>query len=154
MATFTDNKGRAWSVEIDTLAIRRVASRLDGLRIDRLYDDGARGMFELTGDPLRLCDLLWVLVEPEAAKRGVTDEEFGRALAGDALDAAAVAFQGALADFFPSQRRTVLAALLAKGQELQTAAVADALTAIAGIRPSKPATGAAGSSGSTPEAPA
>lgn len=153
MATFTDNKNRSWPIEVDTLVIRRVASRLDGLRIDRLYEDGAKGMFELVGDPLRLCDLLWVLVEPEAVKRGISDEEFGRALAGDALDAAAVAFQGALADFFPSQRRTVLTALLAKGQELQTAAVADALKAIDGIRPSKPATPAAASSESTPAGP-
>jgi hypothetical protein len=151
VATFKDNKDRSWTLTVDTVVIRHVASRLDGLRIDRLYEDGAKGLMELMGDPVRVVDVLWVMCEKQAKERTVTDESFGESLVGDFLDLAAVALHEALASFFPSQRREVATALLAKGRELEAAASKEALEAIANLRHSKPATTAAGSSDSTPE---
>jgi hypothetical protein len=157
--TFKDRYGREWSIEIDTSAIRRVAARFDGLRIDRLFDrlcEGDHtGWCGLIDDVLRLCDLLWVLVEPEAVKRGVSDEEFGRGLVGSHLDAAAVALQRAMETFTPRQERvSVGTSLLAKRRELETKAVELSLKEISEIQLSKPATGAAESSESTPAGPA
>jgi hypothetical protein len=163
VSKFNDNKGRPWELTVDTVMIRHVARRLDGLRIDKLHDDAARGLVELMGDPVRLVDVLWVMVEEQAKGRGVTDEDFGRAMVGDCLDAGGLAFHEALADFSPSRRREVAKALLAKEREIGAQATAKVLAEIGGItlesltrdgaEPSKPATSAAESSASTPAPP-
>jgi hypothetical protein len=70
-------------------------------------------------DPCLLCDILFCLVKPEADAKGITDEDFGRALAGDALGAATDALLGEIADFFPKGRREILQRILAKLTALQ-----------------------------------
>ena len=62
-----------------------------------------------------------------------SDEQFGRSMTGDALEAGSLALLEALADFFPSRRRLLLRQLLA-----QTATSLEAL-------PSRLPPGAAGS---------
>ena len=49
-------------------------------------------------------DVLYVVCKRQADSAGVTDEQFGRAMAGDAVDAATKAFLEELADFTPSPR--------------------------------------------------
>jgi hypothetical protein len=44
--------------------------------------------------------VLWVAVEADAIRAGVTPEQFAAGLDGDALDRAAVAFMEAVLDFF------------------------------------------------------
>jgi hypothetical protein len=99
MKTFQDNAGHVWSVTLDVTAVRRVKGRL-GLNLYGLLDDGFRGLAALVADPLSLCDVLYVLCEDEAQKRGVTDEDFGRGLRGEAITAAARAFHDEFADFY------------------------------------------------------
>ena len=70
-----------------------------------------------------LVDLLWVLVQPQAEAQNVSDEEFGRSLAGDAIDRATKAFLDALVAFFPAQKRRLLEHALAKLRKLEAAAV-------------------------------
>jgi hypothetical protein len=101
MQTFRDNAGRTWAVSVDVAAIKRVRalagfdllSVMDGKAVDRLI-----------ADPVLLCDVLCALCRPEAERLGVTDEDFGRAMAGDAIDHATQALLEELVSFCPNPR--------------------------------------------------
>ena len=68
----------------------------------------------LISDPVLLCDVIYSVCKPEADAKSVSDEDFGRAMAGDAIDAATTAVLEELVDFFPQGRRKVLAKALGK----------------------------------------
>jgi len=102
MRTFKDNAGRAWSVQINVDALKRVKSLL-GVNLLEVIE--GKLIDRLSGDPVFLCDVLYAVVKPEADAQKVTDEDFGRAMGGDALDGATAAFLEELVDFFPQGRR-------------------------------------------------
>lgn len=103
MPAFVDNAGRTWAVTINVAAIKRVKALLD-IHIPSLVDGKFESLAELIGDPITLCDVLYVLCKDQADRDNITDEQFGQAMFGDALGNAADAFLGALADFFQSPR--------------------------------------------------
>ena len=104
MHTFTDNADRTWTVAINVAAIKRVRGLVQ-VDLYKLIDDGFKPLAELIADPVRLADVLYCLCKDEADARQVSDEDFGRALAGDAITLAADAFVEELIDFFPDARR-------------------------------------------------
>lgn len=101
MKSFTDNQGRTWGIVINVDAIKRVRSLL---QIDLLGIVEGKLVEELIRDPVKLCDVVYVLCKPEADARSISDEDFGRAMAGDAIDNATTALLEELVDFFPSPR--------------------------------------------------
>ena len=110
MPTFKDNKGREWAVEITVSTIKRVRSLLS---VDLLQVAEGKFTDALLSDPVLLVDVLYVVCKPEADAAGVSDEEFGQAMAGDAIDQATQAFLEALASFFPSRRGELLRRVVA-----------------------------------------
>ena len=123
MKTFTDNAGRTWTVTVNVDAIKRVRGLLD---VNLLEVVDGKLLERLVSDPVLLCDLVYAACKPEADARGVTDEDFGRAMAGDAIDGATTALLEELVDFFPSSRRRLLAKALGKLKVLEGMAVAAA----------------------------
>lgn len=116
--TFTDAAGRVWKVEVTTTTIRRCLDLLDVQLLD-VVDPEAELCLRLGHDAVLLCDILYVVCMDEALARGISDEEFGRGLAGDALADASSALMRAVADFFPSQaQRDLRHTLLDRGQKL------------------------------------
>jgi hypothetical protein len=113
MASFRDKAGRDWRLEIDVAALARVHAAT-GVDIGRLFEDGMRPYQELARDWATLVRVLWVLVADEAARTGVTEEQFGRGIGGDVLDAAERAFFGAVTDFYPSRQGKLLKTLMSK----------------------------------------
>lgn len=105
MTSFKDTEGRQWMVRIDVDAVKRVRALVD---VDLLDAAGGDLLPRIAADPVLLCDVLFALCQPEAEKRGVTDDQFGSAMGGDTIDDAAEAFMEALVDFFPKRRRAVL----------------------------------------------
>ncbi|MCL4743598.1 MAG: hypothetical protein KJZ54_15495 [Phycisphaerales bacterium] len=101
MKVFKDNAGREWTVEINVAALKRVKSLaevdllgvLDGTLVERLIRD-----------PVLLCDAVYAICKPQADERSVTDEDFGRAMAGDAIEHATEAVLEELVSFCPSPR--------------------------------------------------
>jgi len=101
MKTFKDNSQREWTVEINVAALKRVKSLvgvdllgvLDGTLVERLI-----------GDPVLLCDVVYAVCKPQADEREVSDEDFGRAMAGDAIEHATGALLEELVSFCPSPR--------------------------------------------------
>ena len=104
MHSFTDNAARSWAIEINVAQVRKLRGGQLKLDLVGLVDNGAKGLAELMGDPIRFVDMLWFLCEGQAVERQVSDEEFGRSMAGDAIGHAADAFMEALIDFFPEAK--------------------------------------------------
>ena len=69
-----------------------------------------------------VADVIYCVCKPEADAKDVSDEDFGRAMAGDAIDHATTALLEELVDFFPQARRDLLRKALAKLDKLQSLA--------------------------------
>lgn len=101
MKTFTDNAGRTWTLTINVDAIKRVRGLLD---VDLLEVVEGNLIERLIRDPVLLCDVVYAVCKPEVDTRGVSDEEFGRAMAGDAIEHATRSLLEELVSFSPSPR--------------------------------------------------
>jgi len=101
MKTFNDNAGRTWTIAINVDAIKRVRSLLD---VDLLEIVDGKLIERLIRDPVLLCDVVYAVCKPEADAKDVSDEEFGRAMAGDAIEHATKALLEDLVGFSPSPR--------------------------------------------------
>src|SRR5690606_18405993 len=102
MKTFNDNAGRTWTVAINVDAIKRVKSLLGVNLLDAVE---GKLIEQLVSDPVMLCDVLYVLCKPEADAKQVSDEDFGRSMAGDAIDHGTTCLLEELVDFFPMAKR-------------------------------------------------
>ena len=120
MHTFSDTQGRPWTITLNVDAIRRVRSVLN---INLLEAIEGKLLERLITDPVLLCDILFVVIQPEAISKGISDEDFGRSLGGDVLDVATTALLEELVDFFPSAKRTVFRKALTKLKQLETLAI-------------------------------
>lgn len=116
MKTFTDNTGRPWQVAINVDAVKRVKGLLS---IDLMDATEGKLLERLIGDPILLCDIIYALCKPQADASGISDEDFGRAMAGDAIEAATAAMLEELVDFFPSRRRALLGKAVGKLRNLE-----------------------------------
>jgi hypothetical protein len=107
----------AWNIEINVAAVRRVR---DLCKVDlmAILDVGGDLFMRLESDPVLLVDVLCVLCMQQLDEKKLTQEDFGRRLAGDAIDSATTAFLEELVSFFPARRRTVLAAMLKKANQI------------------------------------
>jgi hypothetical protein len=119
MHSFVDNAHRTWEVAINVAAVKRIRGLL-GIDLYSLVDDGFKSLSKLVSDPVTLADVLYCLCKDQADKQSITDEEFGRALAGDAITLAADAFVEELIDFFPDARaRTSLRKAIEAGKNVR-----------------------------------
>ena len=116
MHTFQDNQGRKWDLAINVDAVKRVR---DLTEVDLLTAIDGRLLQRLSDDPVMLCDVLFAVCKPQADAAGVSDEQFGQGLAGDAIDAATVALLEELVGFFPQRRRAVLTKAIEKLRKLE-----------------------------------
>ena len=121
MQQFKDSADRDWSVEVNVAAVKRVRSMLGGLDLldPKVFN-------RLADDPVQLVDVLYVLCKPQADEKGITDEQFGRSMAGDALGRATDALLQEIVDFFHGGKRLVMSKVLQKSKTLLDAATAAA----------------------------
>ncbi len=83
------------------------------MEIDKDNNPTAELLERLSSDPVLLVDVLYAGCKPECAHRNVTDEDFGAAMAGDAIEQATGALLDEVVDFFPEAKRTALRKILA-----------------------------------------
>jgi hypothetical protein len=124
MKTFHDSTGRSWTVALNVGVLKRVRSLCD---VDLMAAVEGKLVERLVSDPVLLCDVLYAVCQEEAEAKNVSDEEFGRLLAGDVIDAATTALLEELVDFFPKRRREVLRTALTKLETLQEKSVKAAM---------------------------
>lgn len=150
MRTFADNAGRTWTVAINVAAQKRVRGLLK-VDLYKLVDEGFKPLAALVSDPVQLADVLFCLCKEEADAKGITDEDFGRALGGDAINHAAEAFVEELFDFFPDARaRAGLRKMKAAGTKVKDRLLDHAEKLIDQIDPEREANGLIASFGSSP----
>ena len=101
MKTFKDNAGRVWTIAINVATLKRVKGLI---KVDLLEVLEGKLIERLMADPVLLVDVVYAVCKPEADAAGVTDEQFGQAMAGDAIELATTALLEELIDFFPSRR--------------------------------------------------
>jgi len=117
MRSFKDNADRTWTITLNVYAVKKVRDLLQVDLLDLSGDPSIRRggpgagdkpdnglLYRLIADPVVLVDVLYVVCQDQAEEANVTDEQFGRAMAGDAIDGATKAFLEELADFTPSPR--------------------------------------------------
>lgn len=151
MKSFNDSTGRAWSVQVNVAAIKRVR---DLAGVDLLAVLEGDLLQRLSEDPVLLVDVIYALLRPQANAAGVSDVQFGEAMAGEAIDQATAALLEELVSFFPLARRRILQAAVAKMRSLQEALVDTAMTRIQKVQlppwPGEGSGSALASSASTP----
>ena len=119
MHTFTDTTGRQWTIAVNIHAIKRVRALIG---VDLLTVVEGSLFTKLVDDPIFLCDLIYALVKPEADAQQVSDEAFGQAMAGDAIEHATVALLEELVGFFHGAKRRMLEKALRKIKTLEATA--------------------------------
>lgn len=150
MKTFRDTQGRDWTVEINVDAVKRLRSLLN-LNLLSVLDDECRLLADLHDDPVLLVDVLYCVCKPQADERGISDEQFGRGMSGDALLHGAHALMESLSDFFPNARqRGAFRNLLEKTRTMVERLLDYAETEINGIDPASAAESAIASFGNSP----
>jgi hypothetical protein len=150
MHSFRDNAGRTWTVVINVAVVKRVRG-LVNIDLYKLIDDGFKPLAALVADPVQLADVLYCLCKDEADAKQISDEDFGRALAGDAITLAADAFVEELIDFFPDARtRASLTKVLAAGRKVRDRLLKHAETVIETLDPEKAASALIASFGNSP----
>ena len=116
MKTFTDNSDRTWTIHVHVESIKRVRSLCN---VDLLKVVEGTLLMELANDPILLCEVLYALCHEEAKAKSVSDVDFGKAMAGDAIERATEALLREIFDFFPPAKRDVLLKLEEKHRQMQ-----------------------------------
>jgi len=106
MTTFTNNQGQSWEVQINVATLKRVR---DILGIDLVNDPETKNLSQLADDEIMIVDVIYLICRDQAVERNISDEEFGKCMAGDAITQACNALMEGLANFFqsPSKRRAI-----------------------------------------------
>ena len=127
MKSFTDNLGRTWTLVVNVAAIKRVRAicgvDLNAIvEIDRNNNPTAELLERLSTDPVLLVDVLYAVCKTECDQKGVSDEDFGAAMAGDAIEQATAALLDEVVDFFPTAKRAALQKILAATRRIEALA--------------------------------
>lgn len=118
MPAFTDNLSRTWDVDVHVASIKRVRSLLD-VDLLQIVEDRCELLARLADDPVLLVDVLYVVCKPAADTQNISDEDFGRAMSGDALLSGFEALLKGLEDFFQdARRRQAVTHVIAKTRRL------------------------------------
>jgi len=151
MTSFRDSAGRTWQVSLTIEALKRVKALLQLDLTEPLLGEPPL-MTRLATDVVLLCDVLFVLIKPQADAAGVSDEVFGASLGGEAILAAQEAFTQEWLDFFQNLRRTHLATAIQKQRDLVRAMVAAGEQRLAQIQPDQAVAELFGGSSTAPPA--
>jgi hypothetical protein len=127
MKTFTDNKGRTWEIEVTVATVKRVRGlcKVDLnsiVELDRNNRPSAELLERLSSDPVLLVDVLYAVCKSQADKLGVSDVDFGEAMAGDSIEHATTALLEEVIDFFPEAKRLVMRKILSASRKFSEAA--------------------------------
>lgn len=112
--------GREWLLSLDapkSLAVKQECGVTLAVRPTEKFD-----VREITEDPERLPDVLWVLVRQQVEAAGFDRQAFVEAIVGDVAGDAGQALAEAIVNFIPSRaRRETLRAALMQDREAESA---------------------------------
>jgi hypothetical protein len=117
--SFKDTKGRTWTIGVTVGTVRDVRKTCQ-VDLLTLADSAAEGVavkdnliIRIMADPMLLANILDIVCAEELEAAGVTSEEFGHSLGGDAIGEAGDALIEAIVNFFrdPRDRARAMKAL-------------------------------------------
>ena len=114
--------GLTLEVAITVATLKRVKARL-ALDLASLEEGDPPLLARLSVDPLLICDTLYVVCQPQLDAAGLTDEQFGQAMGGEAIFAGQEALFEALTDFFQHLGRTEMVRMIRAQATLTKAAI-------------------------------
>ena len=125
MKVFKDNLNRPWTIVVNVATVKRVRSLLDVnlldvVKLDKKDKPNIDLLEQLASDPVLLCDVIYCICKPDADLQNISDEDFGAAMGGDAIEHATTALLEELVDFFPEAKRLVLRKLMNAGEKVKT----------------------------------
>lgn len=122
MKTFKDRQGKTWEISIDVAALKRVKGVLD-LDLTAVIEGDL--IKRLSSDVILLCDVIYVLCQPQAEEHfgENSDEQFGRSLDADCFAEAEEAFWAELVNFFRSRGGNWISRMRQKVAETQAKAL-------------------------------
>lgn len=126
MGTFVLPPNRTISLNLNAAAIQRVR---EAHGVDLVGNDG-REFLKLANDPCLLVDVMWTIIEPQAASLGLNAEQFGAALVGDGIEAATDALLQSILDFLPPKRRNLISTAVEREREIEQQALEKTLAAL------------------------
>jgi hypothetical protein len=115
--TFKDLMDRVWTCAINMHTMQRVRDRLK-VDLMEVFAPNSPLLKRLMADPYLLCDVLFVILEPQAQTKDVSEVQFAEGLGGDALDGAVYAL---IAGLFAFPRHQEIRAALLKSYQAQRA---------------------------------
>jgi len=130
MQAFTDSAGRTWTITLTIDTLKRVKALL-AVDLARPDEGDPPLHVRLFDDVILLADVIFAAIKPQADTASVTDEQFGQALGGDAITAAARALLEEWTDFFQRRERPDLVAVIQKYRTLMERGVKAVETEVA-----------------------
>jgi len=114
-------------IEVTVATVKRVRAlcKVDLnsiVELDKNSKPSAELLERLSSDPVLLVDVLYAVCKPQADKQNITDEDFGEAMAGDAIEHATTALLEEIVDFFPATKRLVMQKILSASRRFGDAA--------------------------------
>ncbi len=122
MKEFIDSTGKKWVLSLTIDAVKRCRDLLNVNLLEPEKGDPPL-LTRIGTDEILFCDLLYCLCKPQLDQAGITDQQFGQSLGGDAILSASNAFYEEMVDFFRKRGRSDRAKAVAKQQEVIDLAV-------------------------------
>lgn len=127
MKIFKDANNKDWTIDINLDARNQVKERV------KIVEDGNEVPFDLLDvkaaqriavigdlqDAATVGQVLWALCREQAEKASIDERGFYRAIKGDVWDDACAALKAELVDFFPKDRRALLASAMIKAEQVR-----------------------------------
>ena len=107
MQKFRDTEGREWNLAVNVAAAKRARDHA-GVDVMDLAADATRPedslLYKLYADPILMSSAVYQVCRPEAEQRGISEDDFCNAMAGDCLATARDTFIESTIAFFPNPR--------------------------------------------------
>ena len=124
MITVQDAAGRSWSITVDVNALKRVmranleymGEPLTKVNLLSLVEPDSDLLKKVVEYPPLVCDIAYVVCQPQCAEKNVSDEDFGRAMSGECLEKMLDGILEETVGFFPPARCAVLKRVLDKSR--------------------------------------
>ena len=113
MQSFRDSREQKWEIDLNFGTLLRIKKESKG-KYDLLDDGTGKLAGVLLADYLEFYEVLWLAVEPQAAKLNIGAEEFGERIAASCIVEAQQAFFTEYIDFFQKLQRPETAKVLEK----------------------------------------
>lgn len=103
MATFKDTEGREWEICVSQATVKRFRS-LKNIDLLDILTDEETPFSRMLVDTSQLVDVLWLLIEKQAAAKNVSQDEFDEVMLGEVVEKAEFVLLESISDFYHDPR--------------------------------------------------